>query len=65
VEATLKDIDVAGAICRRVRRRLIGGLTPSAEAKATFLHAWQETRLAFEALGEQLDRLEGGACGAR
>jgi ParB-like chromosome segregation protein Spo0J len=62
VEATLKDIDVAGALCRRVRRRLIRGLTPSAEAKATFLRAWRETRLAFEALGEQL---EGGASGAR
>jgi ParB-like chromosome segregation protein Spo0J len=65
VEATLKDIDVAGAICRRVRRRLIRGLTPNAEAKATFLRAWQETRLAFEALGEQLEGLAGGAGDAR
>lgn len=65
VEATLKDIDVAGAICRRVRRRLIRGLAPSAEAQATFLRAWQETRLAFETLGEQLKGLEGGASDAR
>jgi ParB-like chromosome segregation protein Spo0J len=65
VEATLKDIDVAGALCRRVRRRLVRGLTPSAEAKATFLRAWRETRLAFEALGAQLEGLEGGAGDAR
>jgi ParB-like chromosome segregation protein Spo0J len=65
VEATLKDIDVAGALCRRVRRRLVRGLTPSAEAKATFLRAWQETRLAFEALGEQLEGRPGGAGDAR
>ncbi len=56
VEATLKDIDVAGAICRRVRRRLIRGLVVSPEAMATWLRAWQQTRLAFEALGEQLER---------
>jgi hypothetical protein len=65
VEATLKDIDVAGALCRRVRRRLIRGLTPSAEAQATWLRAWRETRLAFEALGEQLEGLERGAGDAR
>jgi hypothetical protein len=65
VEATLKDIDVAGAICRRVRRRLIRGRTPSADAKATFRRAWQETRLAFEALGEQLEGRERGAGDAR
>jgi ParB-like chromosome segregation protein Spo0J len=57
VDATLKDIDVAGAICRRVRRRLIRGLTPSSEAKSTFLRAWRETQLAFEALGEQLEKV--------
>ncbi len=65
VEATLKDIDVAGAICRRVRRRLLRGRAPSAEAKATFLRAWRETRLAFETLGEQLEGLERGAGDAR
>ncbi len=65
VEATLKDIDVAGAICRRVRRRLIRGLTPSAEAQATWLRAWRETRLAFETLGERLEGLERGAGDAR
>ena len=65
VEATLKDIDVAGAICRRVRRRLIRGLAPSSEAKATFLRAWRETRLACEALGEQLEGRARGAGDAR
>ncbi len=55
VAATLKDIDVAGAICRRVRRRLIRGLGASPEAMTTWLRAWQQTRLAFEALGEQLE----------
>jgi ParB-like chromosome segregation protein Spo0J len=55
VEATLQDIDVAGALCRRVRRRLVRGLAPPAEAQALFARAWRETRLAFEALGEQLE----------
>ena len=55
VEATLQDIDVAGAICRRVRRRLVRGLTPPPESQALFARAWQQTRLAFEALGEQLE----------
>lgn len=58
VEATLKDIDVAGALCRRVRRRLVHGLRPPPDAQALFTRAWQETRLAFEALSQQL---EGGA----
>lgn len=58
VEATLKDIDVAGAICRRVRRRLIRGwVAASPQATTTWLRAWQQTRLAFEALGEQLERM--------
>jgi ParB family transcriptional regulator, chromosome partitioning protein len=65
VEATLKDIDVAGAICRRVRRRLIRGLASSPEARATWLRAWQQTRLAFEALGEQLEGPPRGAGDAR
>jgi len=65
VEATLKDIDVAGAICRRVRRRLIRGLCPGAEAKVTLLRAWRETRLAFEALGEPLAGWEREASDAR
>jgi len=61
VEATLQDIDVAGALCRRVRRRLVRGLALPAEAQALFARAWRETRLAFEALGEQLE----GVAGAR
>ncbi len=65
VEATLKDIDVVGAICRRLRRRFVRGISPSAEAKATWLCAWHETRLAFEALVTQLERLERGAEDAR
>ncbi len=59
VEATLKDIDVAGAICRRVRRRLVRGLAPPPESHALFARAWRETRLAFEALGEQLEERAG------
>ena len=65
VEATLKDIDVAGAICRRVRRRLVRGLAARTEAQASLLRAWRETRLAFEALGEQLEGSEGGDSHAR
>ena len=61
VEATLQDIDVAGALCRRVRRRLVRGLAPPAEVQALLARAWRETRLAFEALGEQLE----GVAGAR
>ena len=57
LEATLQDIDVVGAICRRVRRRLLRGLAPSPDTVATFGRAWQETRLAFEALSERLERL--------
>jgi ParB/RepB/Spo0J family partition protein len=57
VEATLQDIDVAGALCRRVRRRLVRGLALPAEAQTLFARAWRETRLAFEALGEQLERV--------
>ena len=57
VEATLQDIDVVGAICRRVRRRLLRGRAPSPDTVATFGRAWQETRLAFEALSERLERL--------
>jgi len=64
-EAMLKDIDVAGAICRRVRRRLIRGLVASPDVRSSWLRAWQQTRLAFEALGEQLERDPPGESDAR
>jgi len=65
VEATLKDIDIAGAICRRVRRRLVRGLVAHSKARSTWLRAWQQTRLAFEALGEALEDKPRGDEGAR
>jgi ParB/RepB/Spo0J family partition protein len=55
VEALLRDVDVAGAICRRVTRRLVRGLSPSPEARESITRAFAQTRLAFEALGERLE----------
>jgi ParB-like chromosome segregation protein Spo0J len=61
VEALLRDVDVAGAILRRVTRRLVVGLAPPPEARASLARAFAQTRLAFEALGERLS----GWCDAR
>ena len=55
--------------CRRsatvVRPSPSPAIDPDTEAKATFLRAWRETRLACEALGEQLEGRARGAGDAR
>jgi hypothetical protein len=55
VEALLRDVDVAGAILRRVTRRLVRGLKPAPEARLSLAQAFAQTRLAFEALGARLE----------
>jgi len=70
LEAVLQDIDVMGAICRRVRRRWPHVLAsqPEAEVRATVQRAWHETRLAVETVSEALEEERahagrGDACG--
>ena len=57
IETLLRDVDVAGAICRRVTRRLVRGLLPDPEVRASLVRAFAQTQLAVEALGERLEKL--------
>lgn len=63
VEAVLRDIDVVGAICRRVRRRWPHVLAsrPEADVLVTVVRAWHETRLAVETLTGALEEGEAHA----
>jgi len=65
LEAVLRDIDVVGAICRRVRRRWPHVLAsrPGADVLAPVTRAWHETCLAVETLTEALE--EGDAHAGR
>jgi len=65
VEAVLRDIDVVGAICRRVRRRWpqVRATGPAAHVLASVARAWHETRLAVETLTQAFE--EGGAPAGR
>jgi ParB-like chromosome segregation protein Spo0J len=57
IETLLRDVDVAGAICRRVTRRLVRGLFPDPALRASLARAFAQTRLAVDALGERLEKL--------
>jgi ParB-like chromosome segregation protein Spo0J len=57
IETLLRDVDVAGAICRRVTRRLVRGLLADPEGRTSLARAFAQTRLAVEALGARLETL--------